>query len=172
MRGATAPGNKALGASIAAKTMLTGMQIECYALADLDFAFKVAHRQGLLQDTDPDLTAARPVLARLATVNGADFALETDGLPKKGGTLKPADAWAAFAADPDGQAIVQSLHTKLLASGIWIWKVGCIEDALGHAGKGEPAIQTLELSIPAMTPQDVRTTLPEIAELLEWFHRP
>lgn len=97
---------------VPAKRVLGEMQIEAVALADLDFAFKVAPRQGLLPDTDPDLAAARPILARLSMVAGADFLLETDGLPKKGRTLKPADAWAAFAADPDGHAVAESLHAK------------------------------------------------------------
>ena len=154
---------------VPAKRVLNGMQIESFALADLDFAFKVAPRQGLLADADPDLTAARSILARLAIVAGADFALETDGLPKRGGTLKPADAWAAFAADPAGQNIVESLHGKLLAQGVWIWKVGTIEDALGSSGKGEPAIQSLELSLPTKAPADIRVELPEITALLDWF---
>ena len=154
---------------VPAKRVLGEMQIEAVALADLDFAFKVAPRQGLLPDTDPDLAAARPILARLSMVAGADFLLETDGLPKKGGTLKPADAWAAFAADPDGHAVAESLHAKLLPHGFWLWVVGTIEDALGGAGKGETAIQSLELSIPAKTPATIRTDLPLFAALLDWF---
>lgn len=152
-----------------AKQVLTGMQIDTVALADLDFAFKVAPGRGLLPDADPDLAAALPILVRLSTVAGSDFMLESDGLPKKGGTLKAADAWAAFAADPHGRTIAESLHTKLLAHGIWIWKVGTIEDALGSSGKGEQAIQRLELSLPTMTPEDIRADLPEIAALLDWF---
>ncbi len=154
---------------IPAKRVLTEMQIDSVALADLDFAFKVAQRQGLLLATDTDLVAARPILLRLSTVVGADFQLETDGLPKKGGTLKPADAWAAFAADTEGQQIAESLHQKLLAHGIWLWKVGTIEDALGGVGKGEAAIQELELSLPAMSPATIQTDLPEISALLNWF---
>lgn len=102
-------------------------------------------------------------------MSGADFRLETDGLPKKGGTLKPADAWAAFAADPAGRAIAENLHTKLLPHGFWLWVVGTIEDALGGAGKGEAAIQGLELSIPTKTPAAIRTDLPLFVALLDWF---
>jgi hypothetical protein len=154
---------------VPAKRVLMEMQIEAIALADLDFAFKVAPRQGLLPDTDSDLATALPILARLSMVAGADFLLETDGLPKKGGTLEPADAWAAFAADPDGRAVAESLHAKLLPHGFWLWVVGTIEDALGGAGKGETAIQSLELLIPAKTPAAIRTDLPLFAALLDWF---
>ncbi len=154
---------------IPAKRVLTEMQIDSIALADLDFAFKVAPRQGLLPTADTDLVAARPILLRLSTVVGADFQLETDGLPKKGGALKPADAWAVFAADTEGQQIAERLHQKLLTHGIWLWKVGTIEDALGGVGKGEAAIQALELSLPAMSPATIQTDLPEISALLNWF---
>jgi hypothetical protein len=105
-------------------------------------------------------------------VEGSDFALEADGLPRKGGTLKPAVAWAAFAADSEGKVIAENLHTKLLAQGIWIWKVGAIEDALGSSEKGEQAIQRLELELPAKTPAEIRADLPEIAALLDWFSPP
>jgi energy-coupling factor transporter ATP-binding protein EcfA2 len=154
---------------VPAKRVLGEMQIEAVALADLNFAFKVAPRQEILPDTDPDLAVARSILTRLSVASGADFLLEVDGLPKKGGTLKPADAWAAFAADPAGRVVVESLHAKLIQHGFWLWRVGAIEDALGGAGKGEAAIQALELSIPAKTPADIRTDLPQFAALLDWF---
>ncbi|WP_411845730.1 AAA family ATPase [Roseibacillus persicicus] len=154
---------------IPAKKILTEMQIDSVALADLDFAFKVAPRQGILPASDADLVAARPVLLRLSTLVNTDFQLESDGLPKKGGTLKPADAWAAFAADNEGRQIAERLHQKLLAHGIWLWKVGTIEDALGGVGKGEDAIQALELSLPMKAPASIRDDLPEITALLDWF---
>jgi energy-coupling factor transporter ATP-binding protein EcfA2 len=152
-----------------AKRVLEKMHIETIALADLDFAFKVAPQQGLLQDQDQDLTAARPIFVRLSTVAGADFLLESDGLPKKGGTLKPADAWAAFATDADGRRIAESLHAKLLLHGFWLWVVGTIDHALGAVGKGEAAIQSLERSIPTKSPEAIRTELPLLAALLDWF---
>jgi hypothetical protein len=99
----------------------------------------------------------------------AGFALGTDGYPCKGGGLKPADAWAAFAADPDGAIIAANLHSKLLPHGIWLWKVGTIEDALGSSGKGEQAIQVLELDLPTKSPADIRSDLPAITALIDWF---
>jgi putative ATP-dependent endonuclease of OLD family len=152
-----------------AMAVLEEMKIDALAVADLDFAFKVAPVKELLPTTDPDLAAARPVLARLSTVPGSDFALDANGLPQKGGTLKAADAWAAFATDPDGKPIAASLHTKLLAHGIWLWKSGTIEDALGTGNKGEQAIQVLELALPTKTPAEIRASLTEITALIDWF---
>ena len=154
---------------IQAMRVLKGMQIDAVALADLDFAFKVAPQHGLLEDADPDLTAARAIFARLSCAANADFLLETDGLPKKGGTLRPAAAWAAFAADADGHQIAQSLHDKLLQHGVWLWVVGTIEDALGGIGKGESAIQSLELSIPKKTAAQLQNELPLVCSLIDWF---
>jgi len=152
---------------VPAMNVLREMQIDAFAVADLDFAFKVAPRQGILPATDPDLAAAGPILTRLAPIAG--FALGTDGYPCKGGGLKPADAWAAFAADPDGAIIAANLHSKLLPHGIWLWKVGTIEDALGSSGKGEQAIQVLELDLPTKSPADIRSDLPAITALIDWF---
>ena len=156
------------GNIVAAMKVLREMKIEVKAVVDLDFAFKFAPGQGLLDAaTDPDLAVARPILARLAPVAG--FLLETDGLPKKGGTLTPAEAWGVFAADTDGAVIAANLHTKLLAHDIWLWPMGTIEDALGSSGKGEQAIQRLELDLPTKTPADIRSDLPAITALIDWF---
>jgi putative ATP-dependent endonuclease of the OLD family len=159
------------GNIVSAMKVLAEMKIDVKAVVDLDFAFKFAPRQGLLDaPTDPDLAAARPILARLAPVAG--FALESDGLPKNGGSLTPTEAWAAFAADSEGKVIAENLHAKLLPHGIWIWKVGAIEDALGSSGKGEQAIQRLETALPAKTPAEIRADLHEITALLDWFSPP
>jgi putative ATP-dependent endonuclease of OLD family len=157
------------GCLMPAKKILTEMQIDVAIVADFDFAFKMASHHGLLQNNDSDLSAALPILARLATVSGAEFQLECNGLPKKGGKLKPAEAWAAFAADPEGAVIADNLHQKLLTQGIWIWKMGAMEDALGNQQKGEQSIQALELSLPQKSPADIRNDFPAISALLDWF---
>ncbi len=95
---------------VAAMRTLREMRIEAKAVADLDFAFKVAPGQGLLNASDPDLAAAIPILARLSPVE--NFLLDPSGLPKKGGTLTTAEAWGVFAADPDGKVIALSLHSR------------------------------------------------------------
>jgi len=61
------------GSLVAAKNILHQMQIEVRVVADLDFAFKVAPRQQLISPDDAGLTAARPILARLASMTNADF---------------------------------------------------------------------------------------------------
>lgn len=152
-----------------AMAVLAEMRIDAFAVADLDFAFKVAPLKDLLPAADPDLAAARPVLVRLSTVAGGEFVLDANGLPQKGGRLKAADAWAVFAADPAGKRIAESLHAKLRPHGIWLWKFGAIEDGLGTGNKGEQAIQRLELSLPAKTPAEIRADHPEITALLDWF---
>ena len=68
--------------------------------------------------------------------------------------------------------IAENLHAKLLPHGIWIWKVGAIEDALGSSGKGEQAIQRLETALPAKTTAEIRADLHEITALLDWFSPP
>jgi len=150
--------------------VLREMQIDAFALADLDFAFKVASRHDLLETDDLDLQAALPILKTLADSVG--FVVAADGMPQKSPTMTAAEAWAHFAADPDGQEIASRLHSKLLPHGIWLWKAGTIEDALGGVGKGEGAIQRLELALPEKTASDIQTELPELAAMLSWFSPP
>lgn len=53
-----------------------------------------------------------------------------------------------------------------------IGKMELIEDTLGTSWKGEQAIQSLELALPAKSPTDIRSDLPEITALLDWFSPP
>lgn len=155
---------------VPALRVLREMEIEAFALADLDFAFRLAAKHGLIDENDADLRAAMPVLTRLAASLG--FAQCAEGFPRKNAVMTAAEAWAHFATDPDGREIANRLHSKLLPHQIWLWKAGTIEDVLGGVGKGEEAIQRLELTLPTKTASDIRTEHPELAAMLDWFSTP
>ena len=143
------------------------MQIDVKAVADLDFAFKVAPDQGLLDPaTDTELAAAIPILARLSVTHG--FHVDQAGLPCRGGTMKASDGWAKFAADAEGTALVQSLHAKLITKKVWIWPMGSMEEATSAFGKGEQAIQQMELSIPQKTAAQAAIDFSAIVDLMNW----
>jgi hypothetical protein len=84
-----------------------------------------------------------------------------------GGTA--ADAWALFARDADGAKIAAAEHKKLKAHGIWVWKEGTIEDALGLSDKGEEAIQAAEQTIATMSKADVKANYPSVADFFDWL---
>lgn len=121
-------------------TILRAVGYTPKALADLDFAFKVAPQSGLIAPNDPDLLACKAWFAGNAAA--LNVFLGSDGLPVKQGpqgvwsALKPAEVFAQMA-----QVMVAEIGrivTALQAHGIWIWPGGTIEAHLG-IGKNDAA---------------------------------
>jgi hypothetical protein len=168
--GADRTGFVPLGGSgnfVKAIRVLQAMEIDPKVVADLDYAFRGAKE--LQQPADlPDMAAVEATLLRLASLHG--FPLDS-GLPKTDKKVgwTAADAWAVFALDPDGAALASRQHENLKKLGIWVWKEGTIEDALGVSGKGEAAIQALEHSLASCRGPDIRAQYPSIAEYLDWL---
>ncbi|ASU38533.1 hypothetical protein hmeg3_09640 [Herbaspirillum sp. meg3] len=110
------------------------------ALADLDFAFKVATNSGLLSTTDPDILACKTWF----TANAAQLNvfLGADGLPTKQSpqgvwsALKPAEVFELMAQAMAAE--VDRIVTSLRAHSIWLWSGGAIEAHLGIQ-KNNPA---------------------------------
>lgn len=96
-------------------------------ISDLDFAFKIAVAEGLIQTSDPSFAACIQWFSTNASTGG--FQIGSDGLPKKGGALKPEAAYELLAkALPSESA---SIHSSLKALDIWVWPKGAIEAHLG-----------------------------------------
>jgi len=121
-------------------TILRAVGYTPKALADLDFAFKVAPYSGLITTTNPDILACKAWFATNAA--HLNIFLGDDGLPTKQSpqgvrsALKPAEAFEQMA-----QAMVAEVGrivTTLRAYGIWIWSDGAVEAHLG-IGKNDPA---------------------------------
>jgi len=110
------------------------------ALADLDFAFKVAVNSGLISINDPDIVACKAWFAATALQLGVF--LGSDGLPTKLGpqgarsVLKPAEAFERMAQAMPAE--VGRIVIALRPHGIWIWPGGAVEAHLG-IGKNDPA---------------------------------
>jgi energy-coupling factor transporter ATP-binding protein EcfA2 len=151
--------------------VLAAMGIRACAIADLDFAFTEARKgqKSMLPKDDATLARSKATLKRLQPQHG--FQLGGNGLPTKDKSTgwQAADTWAVFAVDPEGAEISTSLHDTLLTQNLWLWKVGCIENAIGYAEKGEEAILTQELAIKSMDAQAIETTMPEIGHCFDWL---
>ncbi len=168
--GADRTGFVPLGGSgnfVKAVRVLQAMEIEPKVVADLDYAFRGAKELQHTADL-PDMAAVEATLLRLASVHG--FPLDS-GLPKSDKKVgwTAADAWALFALDSDGAALASRQHESLKKLGIWVWKQGTIEDALGVSDKGEKAIQALEHSLASYKGPDVEAQYPAIAQYLDWL---
>ena len=121
-------------------TILRAVGYTPKALADLDFAFKVAPHSGLITTTDPDILACKAWFSANATQ--LNVFLGADGLPTKQGpqgarsALKPAEVFEQMARAMAAE--VGRIVTALRAHGIWIWSGGAVEAHLG-IGKNDPA---------------------------------
>jgi len=121
-------------------TILRAVGYAPQALADLDFAFKVAPTAGLIANSDPDVTACLAWFA--ANAGNLGVFLGSDGLPVKQGpqgawsALKPAEAFKQMAIAMPAE--VRRIATAMQTHGIWIWCGGAIEAHLG-IGKSDSA---------------------------------
>ena len=149
--------------------ILKAMAVEAKAVADLDFAFHPAVEGRIIAEDDEDLEAAKTVFKKLAEQKG--FPLADDGFPCKGGALGPDKAFALFAATEEGEALIASLHAKLLERDIWLWPKGAIEQQLGIKDKGEEARISYEMAL-----RDRNTPLPfaeaSVSDFLDWLDPP
>ncbi|ROO36387.1 hypothetical protein SAHL_02580 [Salinisphaera orenii YIM 95161] len=152
-----------------ALSVLTAMGIQACAVADLDFAYTHARSGGLLPRDSEDMANAKALLGRLQSDVG--FTLGGNGLPqtdRKTG-WNAADAWAHFAVDENGCAIVEGSHKDLKANKVWIWRQGCIEHVTGAAGKGEDAIIEQEDQLRALSAADIEQQMPAFKACFDWI---
>lgn len=120
------------------RAVLNAMGFKVKVIVDLDFAFKVAERHGLLSEDDPDLSACRKTMVELAKDHG--FQLDENGLPRnpkpeEPTTISAAEAFEILAAFPKTAEHINHLHQKLRTANCWLWTKGTIEKHLGLAGK-------------------------------------
>lgn len=117
------------GNVIKCKKIVEAMGLPVVAIVDLDYAFKIAHSAGLLDEDDDDLSQAKKLFETLSPSIGFD--LGDDGYPKKSSIMRAEEAFAKFAKTKEGERIASSLHKKLASHSIWLWRKGSIESHLG-----------------------------------------
>lgn len=114
--------------------ILAAMDLPAKAIVDLDYALTGAIAHGFVDQNDGDVVALLSILARMASQGR--ITLSEAGRPQRG--VVPAhEAFAMLAREADSRAHIESLHDKLLAQEIWMWRMGAIENHLGLTGKSE-----------------------------------
>ncbi len=120
-------------ANIIKSIMVLGkMDLPCKAIVDLDFAFKEAVKNGLLEENDSDI-----VICKNKFTENQAISLSDDGLPRKNGNINAAQAYKWLAEQEDIQDKIESLHEKLKEKQIWLWTKGAIEEHLDLTAKNE-----------------------------------
>ena len=148
--------------------VLSAMGIRACAVADLDFAYTHARKSGMLARDAEDIIKTKRVLGRLQAEKG--FSLHGNGLPQNDRKTgwSAADAWACFAADDEGCAIVECSHSDLKPAGVWVWPQGCIEQVMGCEDKGEDAIIQQEERLRAMSASEIEQQMPIFKACFDW----
>ena len=148
--------------------VLEAMAIQAFAIVDLDFAF-VSGRTSVLPSDGLDLAKAKALLKIMATSHG--WKLGDNGLPTKSSApgKTASELWAQFAVEKDASAPITEARKALLVKGIWAWSKGCIEDVIGSQGKGEDAIIENESKFMTLTPEEIRSEMPEMVASFEWI---
>jgi putative ATP-dependent endonuclease of the OLD family len=141
------------------------------ALADLDFAFRIAPNSGLINPASPPIVDCKNWLT--ANCTGLGVYLDASGLPTKRdlngagrSALSPAEAFARLAVALPNE--INQIVQELRAHDIWVWRGGAIEAHLG-IGKNDTdrvsflntAVQTGSLNH-ARSPQDIH-------DLVQWM---
>ncbi|GAA0404654.1 ATP-dependent endonuclease [Cocleimonas flava] len=117
--------------------ILAAMDLPSKAICDLDYCFVGAVRDNFLQATDQDLLDLKSLLPNLVQSHGVT--LNGNGLPQKNSTINAAGAFEVLASQAAAIPLIESLHEKMKAQNIWIWKKGAIEAHIGITSKNEIA---------------------------------
>ncbi|WP_110669928.1 ATP-dependent nuclease [Salinicola halophilus] len=119
-----------------AHRILSSMDIPFKFVADLDFAFKLAHENDFLDSSDSDYQALLAILKSLEVQQL--IALDDKGHPKtKKSPCSAEEAYHLLATQPEAHQHVRNIHQKLLEHEIWVWPLGSIENHIGNDSKDE-----------------------------------
>ncbi|XYS42268.1 ATP-dependent nuclease [Acinetobacter baumannii] len=116
--------------------ILAEMDLPTKAICDLDYCFNGAITHNFLSSTDSDIVNIKVILERIAPQKGITLNPSTK-LPQKNSTISAARAYEILAAETDAIPLIESLHNKMKAQRIWIWKKGAIEAHIGTSSKTE-----------------------------------
>ena len=147
--------------------ILTAMDLPSKAICDLDYCFTGAVRDGFLLSTDQDLLSLKALLPNLVQSHGVT--LNGNGLPKNNNTITAAEAFEALANDQAAIPLIESLHTKMKAQHIWVWKKGEIEAHIGTPNKTESAWAQFKSDVMTNGLSQTCSDYQSLLDLVEWL---
>ena len=112
-----------------AMKVLESMSVPCKAIVDLDFAFRVAVKEFLIDPEDVNISKCKSVLKELEESGKID--LNDQGLPNKNSSVSAAKAFELLANHDSAKPFILKLHEELKSKGVWMWTMGTIESHLG-----------------------------------------
>lgn len=116
-----------------AVSVLNAMEIPTKAVVDLDFAFRPAIQNGMIDGNHQAIFACKGIFERLR--GEGKIGLADDGFPKRHGELSAAKSFELMAKEPDAVEHIEAIRLILRLKGIWVWKFGTIESHLNLDAK-------------------------------------
>lgn len=147
--------------------ILMAMDLPSKAICDLDYCFTGAVRDGFLLSTDQDLLSLKALLPNLCQSHGVT--LNGNGLPKNNNTITAAEAFEVLANDQAAIPLIESLHTKMKAQHIWVWKKGAIEAHIGTPNKTESAWAQFKSDVMTNGLSQTCSDHQSLLDLVEWL---
>lgn len=147
--------------------ILDAMGLQNKAIVDLDYVFKTAMTNGMIEENDTDCIQCKEILSEISTEVGFD--LGDDGWPKSSSTMTASDAFFALAKNERATKHISSLHEKMKTKGIWLWTKGCIEHHLGLERKSEKAWSEFAQRIIDNEPEEVIADFVFVKGCLDWI---
>lgn len=149
--------------------ILNAMDLPTKAIVDLDYSLNGAVTHGFISSADSDVAQIKAIFQRLE--QQGRISLNADnGLPKKG-IVKASTAFEYLAAEQDAQPLIDSLHAKMLAQNIWLWKKGAIEAHLGTSSKDETSWALFKNNAAINGIEATCADFQGIVDLIEWLRK-
>ncbi|MDO6681574.1 hypothetical protein Q4551_04695 [Oceanobacter sp. 5_MG-2023] len=143
------------------------MDLPSNAIYDLDYCFIGAIKYNFLQETNQDLLDLKALLPSL--VQSHNTTLNGNGLPQKNSTISAAGAFEFLASQVAAIPLIESLHEKMKAQNIWIWKKGAIEAHIGITSKNEIAWAKFKNDVIADGLAQTCNDCQGLLDLVEWL---
>ncbi len=147
--------------------ILKAMDLPAKAIVDLDYSFNGAVTHGFISNTDTDIVQLKAIFQRLEQ-EGKITINSSNGLPRNG-IVKASKAFELLASEQDAQPLIDSLHSKMLAQNIWLWKKGAIEAHIGTDSKDESAWALFKKNSDINGIEATCSDYQEVQELIEWL---
>lgn len=148
-------------------SVLEVMGLPTKSIVDLDYVFKQAVKDGLLNQDNEDLIACREGMQQLATANG--IILEGGWPIKRGSSMSPAKAISLLANIDEMKTHINNLHEILKQNNIWVWRKGDIESHLGLASKSEAIWASFVNELQSAGLENMQLDIEEIKDCVNWL---
>ncbi|MER2981348.1 ATP-dependent nuclease [Serratia bockelmannii] len=146
--------------------ILKAMDIPARAIVDLDYAFRGAIINGIINDDDQNIAELKKILQLMH--DNQECKVGHNGLPTKGGVCTAAEAFEIMASKPEAHAHIQALAAILREHNIWLWQKGAIEAHLGLESKDEDTWSQFKVKASRSPLEEICPDHAGIHALIQW----